>query len=153
MAGLPSALTTRGSTPSGKNGLTVAPEAAMPATTTPSTLTGIPPAPGNSASGDAWANPAATGGAIVVIRCRCSELGICWVAEIQALDRARAIPPGPPGVHPGRGEQRPGRPHHGDRPAQAELLGLVHGPLHQRAGPGQPEVPRVQAHGQAPTML
>ena len=68
----------------------------MPATTTPSTLTGIPPAPGNSASGDAWANPAATGGAIVVIRCRCSALGICWVAEIQAFDRARAIPPGPP---------------------------------------------------------
>jgi len=68
----------------------------MPATTTPPALTGIPPAPGNSASGDAWANPAATGGAIVVIRCRCSELGICWVAEIQALDLARAIPPGPP---------------------------------------------------------
>ena len=36
----------------------------MPATTVPSTRTGIPPAPGNNASGDAWANPAATGGAI-----------------------------------------------------------------------------------------
>src|SRR6185437_6485931 len=92
LAGLPSALTARGSTPSGKNGLTVAPEAAIPATTTPPApatppaFTGIPPAPGNSASGDAWTNPAATGGAIVVIRCRCSELGICCVAEIQALD-------------------------------------------------------------------
>src|ERR1700691_1393177 len=68
----------------------------MPATTAPSALTGMPPAPGNNASGDAAANPAATGGAIDVIRCRCSALGICCVAEIHALERARAIPPGPP---------------------------------------------------------
>src|SRR3984957_14072525 len=96
LAGLPSTLSAHGSASAGKNGLTVAPEAAIPATTTPPALTGIPPAPGNSASGDAWTNPAATGGAIVLIRCRCSELGICCVAEIQALDLARAIPPGPP---------------------------------------------------------
>src|SRR5271155_6089185 len=96
LAGLPSTLNARGSTSAGENGLTVAPEAARPATTTSPALSGIPPAPGNNASGDAWANPAATGGAIIVIRCRCSALGICWVAEIQAFDRARAIPPNPP---------------------------------------------------------
>ena len=96
LAGLPSALTTSGETSAGRNGLTVAPDAAMPATTTPSARIGMPPAPGNTASGDACAKPAATGGAIVVIRCRCSVLGICWVAEIHALERARAMPPGPP---------------------------------------------------------
>ena len=68
----------------------------MPATTTPSRMIGMPPAPGNTASGDTAANPAATGAAMVVIRCRCSVLGICWVAEIQAFDRARPMPPGPP---------------------------------------------------------
>ncbi len=55
----------------------------------------MPPAPGNLASGEQATNPAATGGAIVVIRRRCSALGTCWVAAIQALDRARAMPPAP----------------------------------------------------------
>ena len=53
-------------------------------------------------------------------------------------------PARPSRIHPGRGEQGPRRPHHGHRPAQPELLGLVHGALHQRARLGQAEVPRVR---------
>src|SRR5580692_6366684 len=60
LAGLPSTLSTRGSTSAGKNGLTVAPEAAMPATTTPPALSGIPPAPGNTGIVNVWKDDAAT---------------------------------------------------------------------------------------------
>ncbi len=55
----------------------------------------MPPAPGKFASGEQATKPCATGPAIVTIRRRCSALGTCWVAAIQALDRARAIPPAP----------------------------------------------------------
>ncbi len=82
---------------SGRNGLTVAPDAAMPPITTPSaSRTGIPPAPGNTACGEACTKPAEIGAGSVVMRFRCSVLGICCVAEIQALEAARAMPPGPP---------------------------------------------------------
>ena len=52
--------------------------------------TGMPPAPGNTASRrDLRRSRPRSAPAGVVIRCRCSVLGICWVAEIHALD-ARA---------------------------------------------------------------
>ena len=78
------------------NGLTVAPDAAMPATIRPSRRTGMPPAPGNADSGEMRGKPAATAGAMTPRRCRCSVLGMRWVAAIQALERARPMPPAPP---------------------------------------------------------
>ncbi len=97
MAGLPSAISFCGSAPGYlTNGPIPAPEAATPATTTPSCQIGMPPAPGNAASGEQATKPVTIGGAIIPSRCRCSRLGICWVAAIQALDRALAIPPAPP---------------------------------------------------------
>ncbi len=81
-------------------------------------------------------------------------LGICWVAEIHALDRARAMPPGPPWSSRDAVTSAPLAPDDRDAAAQPQLLGLVHGPLHQRARLGQRQVARVQvARVTAPTML
>ena len=69
----------------------------MPAITAPSaSLIGIPPAPGNTASGEQATNPLTIGGGSVRIRPRWTTLGSCCVAAIQAFEYARAIPPVPP---------------------------------------------------------
>ena len=69
----------------------------MPATTAPSSpRIGMPPAPGNTASGAVPTNPRSIGNGSVVIRRRCSTDGICCVAAIHAFDRARAMPAVPP---------------------------------------------------------
>ncbi len=98
MAGFPWAISIRGSMPGiFTNGPTVAPDALIPPITTPSaSKIGMPPAPGKFASGEHATNPVAIGGGSVAMRTWCSVLGICWVAEIHAFDRARAIPPAPP---------------------------------------------------------
>ena len=89
----------------------------------------MPPAPGNIASGEACTKPAEIGCGSVVIRRRCSALGICWVAEIHAFDRARAMPPGPPWSRREAVISAPLAPDDRDAAAQAELLGLVDGAL------------------------
>ena len=111
----------------------------------------MPPAPGNTRLGRRGTNPVEIGAGRCVMRCRCSVLGICWVAEIHAFDRARAMPPGPPWSSRDAVTSAPLAPTTAIAAAQAELLGLVDGALHQRAGLGQREVARVGAH--APTML
>ena len=65
-------------------------------------------------------NPATIGGGSVAIRTWCSVLGICWVAEIHALDRARAIPPAPPWSMREAGDERTGAADHDERPAHPD---------------------------------
>src|SRR4051794_1419057 len=74
----------------------LAPDALKPATTTPSRVIGMPPAPGKFASGEQATKPVAIGAGSVRIRLWCTVLGTCWVAAIHAFERARAIPPAPP---------------------------------------------------------
>ena len=97
LAGWPSTTEYATSSSAGKKGETVAPDAATAPVIRPRlSRTGIPPAPGNAASGDTATKPAAIAGGRVVIRCRCSVEGIFWVAAIQAFDLARPSPPAPP---------------------------------------------------------
>ena len=122
------------SRPGGRNGLTVAPDAAMPATIRPSRRApacrrhpGTPTAARlDEAGGDRLRQRC-------VMRRRCSVLGICWVAEIQALERRAGHAAGAAVVHPGAGDQRAAGAHHGDAAAQPELLGLVDGALDEAA--------------------
>ncbi|HTR91134.1 MAG TPA: hypothetical protein VMI73_05270 [Trebonia sp.] len=84
LAGLPSALTARGSMPSGKNGLTVAPEAAMPATTRPPSVTVMPPGPPASIRDAVIRLPDAPTTAIAPRRPSCSALSTARLASARA---------------------------------------------------------------------
>ena len=81
-------------------------------------------------------------------------LGICWVAAIQALERARAMPPAPPSSIREPVIRAPLAPTTAMPPREAELLGLVDRAAHERAGGLEVEV--ASGHGlsvHAPTML
>ena len=79
------------------NGLTVAPDAAMPGhDAAVAADRHAARRPGTPTRARRAAKPAATAGAMTPRRCRCSVLGMRWVAAIQALERARPMPPAPP---------------------------------------------------------
>ena len=70
------------------------PEALKPATISPAaSRSGIAPAPGKAASGEQATKPIPIGGGSFHMRSWWTVLGTCWVAVIQAFERARAIPP------------------------------------------------------------
>ena len=124
----------------------------MAAMTAPSSpVIGIPPAPGNIASGEQAMKPVAIGAGSVRIRPRWTRLGICCVAAIHAFERARAIPPAPPRSIREADTSTPLAADHGDRAAHADVLGLGDRPRDQRAGVRQRHVHRVDHSGSITT--
>ena len=116
----------------------------MPATTSPSTLTGMPPAPGNSASGDAAAKPGGDR--------RGDRRHPVQVLGARDLLRRRdpGLGPGPrhaarpAGVHPGRRDERAGRrPPPRSPPRRPSCSALSTARCDQRPGLGEAEVARM----------